>query len=107
MRASLQSLFSLGAVDAEGKITQQGVLFSMLPVTAEFGKAILEANSEQNLVGNEVASIAALMEVQIHFGGEDPFKTAQRKKKDFGVLQGDHITYLNIFNKFMSIKNEG
>ena len=23
------------------------------------------------------------------------------------MLQGDHITYLNIFNKFMGIKNEG
>jgi len=39
-------------------------------------------------------------------GNDHNFKVAKSKKKE-GVIEGDHITYLNIYNKYNGIKNEG
>jgi hypothetical protein len=44
---------------------------------------------------------------QLHFSAEvDPYKISKAKKKE-GVIEGDHITFLNIFNKYKNMKNEG
>ena len=51
-------------------------------------------------------SIAALLSVQSLFNAvRDPVKLANSKKK-YGVIEGDHITLLNIFNIYCSKKSD-
>ncbi len=71
-----------------------------LNIDPRFTRAILYANEKR--VSDEVISIAAVMSVssQLHItAGIDPFQISKAKKKQ-GVIEGDHITFLNIFNKY-------
>lgn len=57
-------------------------------------------------VTEEVLTIAALLSVQNLFNSvRDPTRLATQKKK-YGVIEGDHITLLNIFNTYESKKSE-
>lgn len=56
---------------------------------------------------DEVLTIAAVLSVQNLFHSvKDPSIIAKNKKK-YGVIEGDHITLLNIFNTYHSKKSDG
>lgn len=91
-----------------GNLTEEGFKFASLHISPQFTRAILSANSKDRCVGRELVTIAALMSVsqQLHYTADiDPFQLAKLKKKE-GVIEGDHITFLNIFNKYNSMKSE-
>jgi len=115
---SLELLYSLGAIDDAGQLTQDiGLKLVELPIDSRMAAAIL--NSSKNLnalnssdrsewkVTEEVLSIAALLSVQNLFNSvRDPVRLATQKKK-YGVIEGDHITLLNILNTFEGKKTDG
>lgn len=58
-------------------------------------------------VTEEVLSIAAMLSVQNLFNSvRDPTRLATQKKK-YGVIEGDHITLLNILNTYEAKKTDG
>jgi hypothetical protein len=57
-------------------------------------------------VTDELLTIAALLSVPSLFNSvRDPTSIAKAKKK-YGVIEGDHITLLNIYNLYQSKKSD-
>lgn len=102
IKASLAKLNMLGALDSQSNLTKDGEIMVQTNLDPSFMRAIIVANQEDKRVASEIITIAALMQVsqQLHVtAGVDPFQVSKAKKKQ-GVIEGDHITFLNIFNKY-------
>ena len=71
-----------------------------LPVDPKVGRAILASNDDQYKCTEEILSLAAVLEVGGIFQSNiDPIRLSKAKKK-LGVIEGDHITIINIFNTY-------
>ncbi|OKL58774.1 putative ATP-dependent RNA helicase DHX35 [Talaromyces atroroseus] len=103
MTRALELLYSLGAVDDYAKLTKpMGFRMAELGVEPMLAKVLLSAPSFQCL--SEILSIAAMLSLQgslwvQHDGGKDEAESARRK---FAVEEGDHMTYLNVYQAFIT-----
>lgn len=103
MTRALELLYSLGAVDDYAKLTKPlGFRMAELGVEPMLAKVLLSASQFQCL--SEILSIAAMLSLQgslwvQHDGGKDETESARRK---FAVEEGDHMTYLNVYQAFIT-----
>lgn len=103
MTRALELLYSLGAVDDYAKLTKpMGFRMAELGVEPMLAKVLLSAPNFQCL--SEMLSIAAMLSLQgsvwvQHNGGKDEAESARRK---FAVEEGDHMTYLNVYQAFIT-----
>eukprot|EP00347_Sterkiella_histriomuscorum_P014916 403359024 len=105
---ALEVLYSLGALDDQAQLTQDiGLKLVEMPVDPRMAACILNSNREEWKITEEILSICALLSVQnLFLSVKDPY-TIQKAKKKCGVIEGDHITLLNIFNTYNAKKSEG
>ena len=98
---ALEILYSLGAIDDSWELTPEiGMKQVELPVDPKVGRAILASNDDQYKCTEEILSLAAVLEVGGIFQSNiDPIRLSKAKKK-LGVIEGDHITIINIFNTY-------
>lgn len=103
MTRAFELLYSLGAVDEYAKLTKPlGFRMAELGVEPMLAKVLLSAPTFQCL--SEILSIAAMLSLQgsvwvQHDGGKDKAESARRK---FAVEEGDHMTYLNVYQAFIT-----
>lgn len=101
---ALDLLFSLGTVDANGRLTKPlGARMAELPLEPMLAKALLNAHSFGCL--SEMLTIAAMMTLQgnafvSHDGNQRLLDKARRR---FAVKEGDHITLYNVFQSFTTV----
>ncbi|CDW88583.1 mrna splicing factor rna helicase [Stylonychia lemnae] len=104
---SLEVLYSLGAIDDTAQLTQDiGMKLVEMPIDPRMAAAILNSNKEEWRVTEEVLSVAALLQVQNLFVTVKDPTIIQKAKKKYGVIEGDHISLLNIFNIYNSKKSD-
>jgi ATP-dependent RNA helicase DDX35 len=100
---ALELLYSLGAIDDYAKLTKPlGFRMAELAVEPMMGKVLLSAPSFGCL--SEVLSIAAMVSLQgsvwiQHDGDRGASESARRR---FAVEEGDHLTYLNVYQAFIT-----
>jgi ATP-dependent RNA helicase DDX35 len=99
---AFELLYSLGAVDDYAKLTRPlGTRMAELAVEPMMAKVLLSASSFECL--SEMLSIAAMTSLQgsvwFHHDGEKATESARRK---FAVEEGDHLTYLNVYQAFVA-----
>ncbi|KAF1965291.1 P-loop containing nucleoside triphosphate hydrolase protein [Bimuria novae-zelandiae CBS 107.79] len=98
---ALDLLFSLGAVDAYGRLTKPlGARMAELPLEPMLARALLNAPSFGVL--SEMLTIAAMMTLQgtafvAHDGNN---KQLERARSRFAVKEGDHVTLYNVYQAF-------
>ncbi|PGH15821.1 hypothetical protein AJ79_02202 [Helicocarpus griseus UAMH5409] len=98
----LELLYSLGAVDDYAKLTRPlGIRMAELAVEPMMAKVLLGAPSFGCL--SEILSIAAMTSQQasVWFDKSDN-KDAESTRRKFAVEEGDHLTYLNVYQAFVS-----
>ena len=111
MMYALELLHSLGALDAECKLTTQGEKMADMPVEPRLAKTLLQ--SFDFGCGEELLSIAAMCSVDHPFIIPRGRASAEHKQRfydcvaDLAVLDGDHLTLLNIFRSFIEHESEG
>ncbi|PSN61947.1 P-loop containing nucleoside triphosphate hydrolase protein [Corynespora cassiicola Philippines] len=98
---ALDLLVSLGAIDHEGRLTKPlGLRMAELPLEPMLAKALL--NSVTFSCVSEMLTIAAMLTLQgsafVYHDGST--KVTDRAKRQFSVLEGDHITLFNVFSAF-------
>ncbi|MBW0501432.1 hypothetical protein O181_041147 [Austropuccinia psidii MF-1] len=96
---ALEFLFALGAIDDSGQLTTDlGLKMAEMPVDPMMAKILLE--SEKFGCSEEIVTIAAMTSVQNAFviGESDDLLLSHR---NFIAAEGDHFTYLNVFNSFI------
>lgn len=100
---ALELLYSLGALDEYAKLTKPlGVRMAELAVEPMMAKTLLSAPSFNCL--SEILTIAAMTSlggnIWFHHDGEKKkMETARRK---FAVEEGDHLTFLNVYQAFVT-----
>ncbi|KLJ07094.1 hypothetical protein EMPG_17417 [Blastomyces silverae] len=96
-------LYSLGAVDDYAKLTRPlGIQMAELAVEPMMAKVLLGAPSFGCL--SEVLSIAAMTSLQgaVWFEKSDEKKVVESTRRKFAVDEGDHLTYLNVYQAFVT-----
>lgn len=96
-------LYSLGAVDDYAKLTKPlGLRMAELAVEPMMAKVLLSATSFGCL--SEILSIAAMTSLQgsVWFHHEGEKKATESARRKFAVEEGDHLTYLNAYQAFVT-----
>ncbi|KAF2277349.1 P-loop containing nucleoside triphosphate hydrolase protein [Westerdykella ornata] len=100
---AIDTLYSLGAVDDQARLTKPlGARMADLPLEPMLAKALLNAPNFGCLP--EMLTIAAMMTLQgTTFVSHDGNKKQEDKaKRRFAVEEGDHITLYNVYEAFVS-----
>ncbi|CAM9913588.1 unnamed protein product, partial [Laminaria digitata] len=104
MIRSLELLYALGALDESCHLTQPlGMAMAEFPVEPCLAKLLVSA-SDFDCV-EDALTVAAMLSVQNPFlhprgGGRERRDRIREAMEEFAVTEGDHITYLNVFNSF-------
>ncbi|KAI8843788.1 P-loop containing nucleoside triphosphate hydrolase protein [Chytriomyces cf. hyalinus JEL632] len=104
MAKALELLYSLKALDDYGRLTMPfGLQLAEFPLDPPLAAMLL--NSGGFLCAEETLSIAAILTVQNVFVSPSNLRVdAEEEHRKFRVEEGDHVTYLNVYNAF--IKNK-
>lgn len=100
---AFELLYSLGAVDDYAKLTKPlGMRMAELAVDTMMARVLLSANSFGCL--SEILTIAAMVSLQgavwVQHDGDKRSSESSRRK--FAVEEGDHLTYLNVYQAFVT-----
>lgn len=109
MARALEILFSLGALDDYAKLTKPlGARMAELALPSMMSKALLASTSPELNCTSELLTIAAMTSLQSagsgtiwfdHEGQRHELETSRRK---FAAEEGDHLTYLNVYQAFVT-----
>ncbi|XP_014676096.1 PREDICTED: probable ATP-dependent RNA helicase DHX35 [Priapulus caudatus] len=104
MSRALDLLYALGAIDVDGKLTEQlGQQMAEFPLEPMFAKMLLESGKFE--CSEEILSIAAMLNIECVFTTPSIGKAkADRAKYQFSVEEGDHLTLLNVYESFIKKK---
>lgn len=101
---ALELLYALGCLSESGALEGDlGLKMAEFPLTPQFSKMLLSSGDFE--CSEEILSITAMLQIENIF--QQP-STGQRAiqarnaKHAFSVLEGDTITYLNIYNAFVN-----
>lgn len=100
---AFELLSSLGAVDDHAKLTiPLGMRMAELAVDPMMAKVLLAAPSFNCL--SEILSIAAMVSLQgtVWVQHEGDKRSAESNRRKFAVEEGDHLTYLNVYQAFVT-----
>lgn len=100
---AFELLYSLGAVDDYAKLTKPlGMRMAELAVDPMMGKVLLAAQSFGCL--SEILTIAAMVSLQgsVWVQGDGDKRSAESTRRKFAVEEGDHLTYLNVYQAFIT-----
>lgn len=101
MIQGLELLYALGAIDETSQLTDPlGVQMAEFPLPPMHSKCLLK--SAEFGCSDEIVTIVAMMQIQDVF--ITPFRARHQAdiiRKKFAVEEGDHMTMLNVFTKFV------
>ncbi|KAE8147245.1 P-loop containing nucleoside triphosphate hydrolase protein [Aspergillus avenaceus] len=100
---ALELLYSLGAVDDYAKLTKPlGMRMAELAVDPMMAKVLLSAQSFNCL--SEILTIAAMVSLQgsVWIQHDGDRKSSESRRRKFAVEEGDHLTYLNVYQAFVT-----
>eukprot|EP01056_Protomagalhaensia_sp_Gyna25_P006027 Protomagalhaensia_sp_Gyna_25__6026@NODE_949_length_2363_cov_9_684165_g754_i0_p1_GENE_NODE_949_length_2363_cov_9_684165_g754_i0NODE_949_length_2363_cov_9_684165_g754_i0_p1_ORF_typecomplete_len308_score56_74HA2/PF04408_23/3_5e34OB_NTP_bind/PF07717_16/9_1e28_NODE_949_length_2363_cov_9_684165_g754_i06641587 len=93
---SLEVLYELGALDDEGFMTRLGRKMAEFPMEPQLGKMLLVAVDFG--CSDEIITITAMLQVEnVFYRPRDRQALADQKKNRFHQAEGDHITYLAVY----------
>ncbi|PLB34616.1 putative ATP dependent RNA helicase [Aspergillus candidus] len=100
---AFELLYSLGAVDDHAKLTKPlGMRMAELAVEPMMAKVLLSAQTFGCL--SEILTIAAMVSLQgtVWVQHEGDRKSSESCRRKFAVEEGDHLTYLNVYQAFVT-----
>lgn len=99
MVRALEELFNLQALDDDGSLTELGVRMSQFPMEPELSRALL--SSVNNNCSEDIITIISMLSVQnVFYRPKDKYQEADNKKARFHHPLGDHLTLLNVYNRW-------
>ncbi|KAK6589868.1 Prp16p pre-mRNA splicing family SFII helicase [Cryptosporidium xiaoi] len=93
---SLFNLWSLGALDDKGNLTELGIKMSRYPLDPPLSKALITAK-DLNCVIEVIIIVSMLSVPSIFFRPKDRIDEAESSREKFSVPESDHLTLLNVF----------
>jgi HrpA-like RNA helicase len=105
LRASLESIYSLGGLDDDGKLTPDGILMANFPLIPKMTKILLLAS--RCGCGSLAITMLAVMSCENLFVAPYEMRKKARKQHELFVdATGDHITLVRVFEAYASAPNK-
>lgn len=108
MIKALELLYSLGALDDDAQLTRPlGMQMAELALDPMLAKALLSAPSFGCL--SEMLTIAAMASLggNVWFQQQNERKKMDEARAKFAADEGDHLTYLNAYQAFVTVGKQG
>ena len=107
--SSLRSLYLLGALDKNGKLTPLGKTMSSFPTSPFLSRAILASFDEK--CTEEMLDLVAMLSDEIWITPNQPEKAIQaencrRKFRDKSNSSGDHVVLIQVFDEYQRIPKD-
>ncbi|XP_043808513.1 probable pre-mRNA-splicing factor ATP-dependent RNA helicase DEAH9 isoform X2 [Manihot esculenta] len=100
MIRALEVLYSLGVLDDDAKLTSPvGFQVAEIPLDPMIAKMIL--SSSQLGCSEEIITIAAVLSIQSIWVSTKLQKELDEAKLRFAAVEGDHVTFLNVYQGFL------
>lgn len=101
---ALESLFFLGVIDKSCELTDLGKKVCDVPIDIRLAVALFKSAELKFNCTEDVLIIAVMLSIQnLFYQPKDPVNLFKAKQK-LGVIQGDHLTLLNIYKNYKSCK---
>lgn len=111
IETSQYELWSIGALDNFGNLTNLGRKMSQFPIDPMLSKLIIISNNKKFRCSVEVIKIVAMLSVPNIFirskNDSALQKRADKIRENFQIGDSDHLTLLNIFNQFQNLQSKG
>lgn len=96
---SLNELFSIGALDNMGNLTELGMMMSKFPLQPSLSKILLI--SAKNGCSEEMITIVSMLSVpQVFYRPKERQKESDTARSRFFVPESDHLTFLNVYSQW-------
>ena len=96
---SMYQLWQLGALDENGDLTELGKVMVEFPLDPSLSKILIV--SEKYKCSSEIATIVSMLNVQsIFVRPKDYEKQADLARERFYIPESDHLTLLNVYEKW-------
>ncbi|CCG24255.1 Prp22 RNA-dependent ATPase [Candida orthopsilosis Co 90-125] len=103
MMTSLEDLYMLEALDDDGELTPLGRKMADFPMEPALAKTLIKS-VDLNCT-EEILTIVAMLSVQTIFHRpKDRQNLADQRKARFHSTKGDHLTLLNVYNRWCASK---
>lgn len=103
---AMQELHMLGAVGAKMELTELGRRMSMLPLEPQYAKLLL--SSRDFGCSEEILTVVAMLSAEsIFYTPANAREDATRARSHLISTNGDHITYLLVYNEWIKHKRSG
>ncbi|KAJ9136077.1 hypothetical protein P3X46_033189 [Hevea brasiliensis] len=100
MIRALEVLYSLGVLDDDAKLTSPvGFQAAEIPLDPMIAKMML--SSSQLGCSEEIITIAAVLSIQSIWVSTKAQKELDEAKLRFAAVEGDHVTFLNVYQGFL------
>jgi HrpA-like RNA helicase len=105
LKASLESIYGLGGLDDEGKLTADGNLMANFPLIPKMTKILLLAS--RCGCGSTAIALMAMMSCEnLFITPHDVRKKARKQHELFVDATGDHVTLVRVFEAYASATNK-
>jgi ATP-dependent RNA helicase DHX8/PRP22 len=103
MVGAMESLFALGALDDEGLLTRLGRKMAEFPLEPNLSKMLILSHELE--CSDEILTIVAMLSVESPFyRPKEKAAQADMKRVKFNHADGDHLTYLNVYQAWTASK---
>ncbi|TPX31860.1 hypothetical protein SmJEL517_g04900 [Synchytrium microbalum] len=103
LERGLETLYALGAIGDDGKLTELGKSMAEFPVDPPYARVLLKSKA-MNCVP-EIISIVSMLSVDsVFFTPHDKREEATAARKKFTSFDGDHISLLNVLRAYDDVK---
>ena len=103
--SSIKTIWSLGGINDEGELTEDGNIMAKFPLTPRMTKILLLASRFG--CGESALILLSMMSTEnLFINPADLRKKARNEHSVFVDPTGDHITLINIFNEYLIIKED-
>jgi len=102
--SALEQLFGLGALDDQGRLTDEGRAMAHFPVDPMLARVLLAAKELE--CGEEAVALIALLSVEsIFYSPRQQREQAEEARRKFISSHGDHITLLNVLRAYERVNS--
>ena len=106
LAVSLEELTVLGALDETNKLTELGREMAELPLNPAYARLLILSANERYSCSEQILSIVALINTEnLFYVPKDEKTNFEQMLKKFKYPNSDHLTKLNILNKYLVSKN--
>lgn len=105
---SLYELWSMGAIDKHGLLTDMGAKMTLFPMEPTLAKLIILSSQSEFSCSSEIITIVSMLSVpSVFYRPKERADEADAAREKFLVAELDHLTLLNVYNQWQQRTNSG